>query len=202
MDLTLFPKLFKRLSYSAGNNRNSIHPSTHPSSHYPSFHREKLWLHPGRKQTKTVFAAVDSNVWKLVWCLMFFCLVCIWRNQEKNPRQTQRRTGNRPWGKSWAEGLKFVCLRLVISCFTRLFLSSLSAFQRCVFQSFLKMWISWLLFFLRFCSSAWWVWIFRLWSLCWLELKFSLCQYICSLCPLCYTVWVPGSLIYNIYVLI
>lgn len=69
MDLTLFPKLFKRLSYSAGNNRNSIHPSTHPFFHYPSFHREKLWLHPGRKQTKTVFAAVDSNVWKWVWCL-------------------------------------------------------------------------------------------------------------------------------------
>lgn len=38
MDLTLFPKLFKRLSYSAGNNRNSIHPSTHPSFHnIPAF---------------------------------------------------------------------------------------------------------------------------------------------------------------------
>lgn len=52
MDLTLFPKLFNGLSYSAGNNRNSIRPPTHPSSHYPSFHRVKLWLHPWCKQSQ------------------------------------------------------------------------------------------------------------------------------------------------------
>lgn len=138
MDLTLFPKLFKRLSYSAGNNRNSIHPSTHPSFHnIPAF--------TGRSCGYTLDVNKQRQFLQLS-ILSLMPLIQEKRNQEKNPRQTQRRTGNRPWGKSLAEGLKFVCLRLVISCFTRLFLSSLLAFHRCVFQSFLKMWISWVLF--------------------------------------------------------